>query len=150
MHRDNKPITLGKINDLPSSAVSSPSVLRRRWRGPVPVTVLWVVIPLLLAGLGASVFVLAVVHNALLFVGIIVLSVLIVAFLVWNLIASRSNLSLLLFLNRIPDSDLRTAVDGQIVKITGVWILKNSNYLLVHFFNYTSLSEVLIFILKCW
>jgi hypothetical protein len=124
MHRDKKPITLGKINDLPVSAVASPSVVRRRWRGPLPATVHWVLIPLLLVGLGVSVFVLAVVHNALLFVGIIVLSVLVVAFLVWNLIASRSNFGLLLFLNRVPDSDLRTASDGQIVKITGVWIFE--------------------------
>ncbi|XP_078167740.1 putative membrane protein At1g16860 [Carex rostrata] len=120
MHRDHKHITLGDINDLSHSAAASPAVNHRRLRGPVPVAVHWVLIPLLLAGLGVSVFVLAVVHNALLFVGVIVLSVLVVAFLVRNLIASRSNSGLLLFLNRVPDSDIRTAADGQIVKITGI------------------------------
>lgn len=124
MHLGDKHIVLGETNDLSTSASASPSAIRRRWRGPVPASVHWVLIPLLLAGLGVSVFVLAVVHNALLFLGIIVISVLAVAFLLWNLLASRSNRGLLLFLDRVPDSDLRTAADGRIVKITGVWIFK--------------------------
>ncbi|KAJ4759489.1 Ubiquitin-specific protease family C19-related protein [Rhynchospora pubera] len=120
MRRDKHFVTLGETNDSAAASPSSSSAIQRRWRDPVPTTLLWVLIPLLLAGLGVSVFVLAVVHNALLFVGIIVLSVLVVAFLVWNLIATRSNRGLYIFLDRAPDSDLRTATDGQIVKITGV------------------------------
>ncbi|KAJ3680115.1 hypothetical protein LUZ60_016393 [Juncus effusus] len=118
-----KPITLEGLNDLngtSSTAAGTSSAGGRRWGGPVPAAAHWVLITLLLAGLGVSVFVLAVVHNALLFVGIILISVIFIGFLVWNVVSYRSYRSLLIFLDRLPDSDLRTASDGQIVKISGI------------------------------
>ncbi|XP_020084484.1 uncharacterized membrane protein At1g16860-like isoform X2 [Ananas comosus] len=96
---------------------------RRRRRGGggggVPVAVPCVLVPLLLAGLGVAVFILAVVHNALFLAVLLLVSALAFAFFRWNAAASRSNRALVLFLDRFPASDLRSAADGQIVKITG-------------------------------
>nr|CAD1844491.1 unnamed protein product [Ananas comosus var. bracteatus] len=87
--------------------------------GGVPVAVPCVLVPLLLAVLGVAVFILAVVHNALFLAVLLLVSALAFAFFRWNAAASRSNRALVLFLDRFPASDLRSAADGQIVKITG-------------------------------
>ncbi|XP_072987441.1 uncharacterized membrane protein At1g16860-like [Typha latifolia] len=112
MSRDEKP----EVNDLSSSAVEGD---RRRCCGPVPTAVPCVLFPLLLAGIGVSVFILAVVHNALLLVALLLISALVAAFFLWNAASQRSNRALRVFLDRFPASDLRTAADGQLVKITG-------------------------------
>ncbi|XP_009401785.2 uncharacterized membrane protein At1g16860-like isoform X4 [Musa acuminata AAA Group] len=103
------------MNDL-SFAVASD---RRRWFGPVPAAVIRVVVPLLLAALAFAVFILVVVHNAVLLVSVLVLSALILAFFLWNAAAYRRKLSLDLFLDRFPDTDLLSAKDSQLVKVTG-------------------------------
>ncbi|XP_064965540.1 uncharacterized membrane protein At1g16860-like isoform X2 [Musa acuminata AAA Group] len=100
------------MNDL-SFAVASD---RRRWFGPVPAAVIRVVVPLLLAALAFAVFILVVVHNAVLLVSVLVLSALILAFFLWNAAAYRRKLSLDLFLDRFPDTDLLSAKDSQLVK----------------------------------
>ncbi|KAJ0971081.1 hypothetical protein J5N97_019040 [Dioscorea zingiberensis] len=104
------------MNDL-SAAAAAP---RRRDCGPVPAPVACVLAPLLLAGLAISLFILVVVHNALLFISILLISALVAAFLAWNGASFRRNAAVLSFVDRFPVSDLRTAKDGELVKITGV------------------------------
>ncbi|RWW47255.1 hypothetical protein BHE74_00046778 [Ensete ventricosum] len=103
------------MNDL-SFAVASD---RRRWFGPVLAAVPRVVVPLLLAALAFALFILVVVHNAVLLVSVLVLSALILALFLWNAAAYRRKLSLNLFLDRFPDTDLLSAKDSQLVKVTG-------------------------------
>ncbi|KAK9280490.1 hypothetical protein L1049_014182 [Liquidambar formosana] len=60
-----------------------------------------------------------VVHNAFFFVPLLSLSALVIAFIVWNALNYRTNGAVLLLLHSFPDSDLRLARHGQLVKITG-------------------------------
>ncbi|KAF8379945.1 hypothetical protein HHK36_027411 [Tetracentron sinense] len=86
---------------------------------PIPAPVLCVLVPLFFIGLSVSIFILVIVHNAFFFVFVTLLSALVLAFLVWNTLNWRRNGAILLFLDSFPDSDLRIARDGQLVKITG-------------------------------
>ncbi|XP_059634423.1 uncharacterized membrane protein At1g16860-like [Cornus florida] len=110
------------MNDL-----SKPPNLRenhhhRHWYSckPIPNTAIYVLVSLFFIGLGVSIFILVVVHNAFFFVSLLFLSALVTAFLLWNALNWRRNGSLLLFLHSFPDSDIRLARDGQLVKITGL------------------------------
>ncbi|XP_039121632.1 uncharacterized membrane protein At1g16860-like [Dioscorea cayenensis subsp. rotundata] len=105
------------MNDLSSSASSA--ARRRSDCSPVPAPVVCVLVPILLAGLAVSLFILVVVHNALLFIFILLISALAVAFLAWNAAGFRKNAAVHCFVDRFPVSDLRTAKDGELVKITG-------------------------------
>ncbi|KAJ4954028.1 hypothetical protein NE237_030860 [Protea cynaroides] len=87
---------------------------------PIPAPVFCVLIPLFFIGLTFSVFILVVVHNAFFFAFLFVLSALVVAFLAWNTLSWRKNKAILLFLDSFPDSDLRSARHGQLVKLTGI------------------------------
>lgn len=87
---------------------------------PIPRVAIYVLLSLLLVGLGVSIFILVGVHNAAFFLSLLSLSALIAAFLVWNTLNWRRNGAVLLYLHSFPDSDLRLARDGQLVKITGV------------------------------
>ncbi|XP_044967722.1 uncharacterized membrane protein At1g16860-like isoform X1 [Hordeum vulgare subsp. vulgare] len=74
--------------------------------------VLWSVITLLLMGFAIGLFILVVVHNA------VVLIVVVAAIVHWNVFRGRRGV--LGFVNSYPDTDLRTAKDGEYVKVTGV------------------------------
>nr|DAD36121.1 TPA_asm: hypothetical protein HUJ06_006761 [Nelumbo nucifera] len=87
---------------------------------PIPTPVVCLLIPLFFIGIAVSIFILVVVHNAFFFVSLLLLSAAVLAFLVWNTLNWRRNGAILLFLDSFPDSDLRTATHGQLVKITGV------------------------------
>ncbi|KAL7002296.1 hypothetical protein U1Q18_003451 [Sarracenia purpurea var. burkii] len=87
---------------------------------PIPRVAIYVLVPVFLLGLGVSIFILAVVHNAALFVSLLSLSVLVAVFLLWNTLNSTRNAAVLFYLHSYPDSDLRLARHGQLVKITGV------------------------------
>ncbi|CAA7391933.1 unnamed protein product [Spirodela intermedia] len=105
------------MNDL-SGAVAD----RQRccWRvSPVPRAVLCVAVPSLLLGLAVSAFILAVVHNAVLLLLVLSLSALVVSFFAWNARAALNDWAVLLFLDRLPWSDLPTAKDGDLVKLSG-------------------------------
>ncbi|XP_008810698.2 uncharacterized membrane protein At1g16860-like isoform X1 [Phoenix dactylifera] len=103
----------GGMNDLSGTAVG------RRFRAPVPAAVPCVIVPLLLAGLAVSLLILVVVHNALLLAAVLFLSAAASSFLLWNAASFRNHGALLVFLDRLPASDLVTARDGQLIKITG-------------------------------
>jgi hypothetical protein len=87
---------------------------------PIPPLFFYILIPIFLLGLSVSVLILIAVHNALFFVSLLVLSALVIAFMVWNTLQWKSNGAILFFLRSLPQSDLRMAREGQLVKITGV------------------------------
>nr|XP_010919348.1 uncharacterized membrane protein At1g16860 [Elaeis guineensis]XP_010919349.1 uncharacterized membrane protein At1g16860 [Elaeis guineensis] len=101
------------MNDLSATAAG------RRCQLPVPSTVPCVIVPLLLAALAVSLLILVVVHNALLLATVLLFSALIASFFLWNAASFRNDRAVLVFLDRLPTSDLVTARDGQLVKITG-------------------------------
>ncbi|XP_058189955.1 uncharacterized membrane protein At1g16860-like [Rhododendron vialii] len=87
---------------------------------PIPRAAIWVLLSVFLVGFVVSIFILVAVHNAAFFLSLLSLSALVAAFLIWNALSWRRNGALLLYLHSFPDSDLRLARDGQLVKITGV------------------------------
>jgi hypothetical protein len=105
------------MNDLSDSALEDQQCCTCN---PIPPLFLYVLIPIFLLGLAVSVFILIAVHNALFFVSLLVLSALVLAFIVWNTLQWKSNGAILFFLRSLPQSDLRMAREGQLVKITGV------------------------------
>lgn len=102
------------MNDLSHSAAAT-----RGERNSIPRAAICILISLFLIGFGVSVFILAVVHNVLFFLSFLSLSSIVVAFLLWNILSSRRNAALLLFLQSSANSDLCLALHGQLVKITG-------------------------------
>lgn len=91
---------------------------------PIPPVVLYILALLFLTGLGVSIFILVVVHNALFFIIILFLSVFVAGFLLWNSLNFTRNAAVLFLLRSFPDSDLSLASHGQLVKITGVCSLR--------------------------
>ncbi|CAA2935716.1 uncharacterized membrane At1g16860-like [Olea europaea subsp. europaea] len=87
---------------------------------PIPPVVLYILALLFLTGLGVSIFILVVVHNALFFIIILFLSVFVAGFLLWNSLNFTRNAAVLFLLRSFPDSDLSLASHGQLVKITGL------------------------------
>ena len=87
---------------------------------PIPRIFLYIVITLFVLGLSVSIFILIVVHNALFFVSLLLLSTLLLAFILWNTLNWKNKAAILFFLRSLPESDLSLARHGQLVKITGV------------------------------
>ncbi|MBA0717797.1 hypothetical protein Golax_005579 [Gossypium laxum] len=89
---------------------------------PIPSLAFYTLLPLFFIGLFVSIFILVVVHNAAFFLSFLLLSALVASFLAWNAINWRhhNRSAFMFFLNSFPDSDLRLAREGQLVKVTGV------------------------------
>ncbi|XP_054783486.1 uncharacterized membrane protein At1g16860-like [Prosopis cineraria] len=87
---------------------------------PIPTLALYILIPLFLLGLAVSVFFLIVVRNAAFFVSFVLLFSLFFAFIGWNTHNWRKKGAIFLFFRSFPDSDIRRAKEGQLVKITGL------------------------------
>ncbi|OMP08644.1 hypothetical protein COLO4_06262 [Corchorus olitorius] len=89
---------------------------------PIPSLALYILLPLFFIGLSVSIFILVVVHNAAFLLSFLLLSALVTSFLAWNALNWRhhNKAAFTCFLNSFPDSDLRLAREGQLVKITGV------------------------------
>ncbi|KAG6503836.1 hypothetical protein ZIOFF_036160 [Zingiber officinale] len=104
------------MNDLSAAVLAD----RQRHFAPVPAAVPRVLIPLFLASIGVSIFILVVVHNAALLVSVLVVAALVLGLFVWNASAHRRSLAIRLFLEQFPETDLVKANDGQLVKVTGV------------------------------
>ncbi|KAJ4830235.1 hypothetical protein Tsubulata_037559 [Turnera subulata] len=88
------------------------------FRRNIPKTVLWLVILIFVMGFLAGGFILGAVHNAILLMVVVVLFVGVAALVVWNICWGKK--ALVEFITRYPDTDLRTAKNGQYVKISGV------------------------------
>ncbi|OAY66261.1 putative membrane protein [Ananas comosus] len=78
----------------------------------------WAVLLLFVMGFIAGGFILGAVHNAILLLIVVVFFVGVVALLVWNTCWGRR--AIFGFVDCYPDTELRTAKDGQLVKISGV------------------------------
>ncbi|PKA60010.1 putative membrane protein [Apostasia shenzhenica] len=87
---------------------------------PLPASVYCALGLLFLACIAVSLLILVAVRNALMLAALILLSALIISFFLWNSLSFRRNIAIFLFVDRFPASDLLTASDGQLVKITGV------------------------------
>ncbi|KAL8466530.1 hypothetical protein ACS0TY_035560 [Phlomoides rotata] len=84
----------------------------------VPRLLLWAVFLLFMMGFIAGGFILGAVHNAILLIVVSALFCIVVAIFVWNTCWGRK--AVLGYIERYPDSELRTATDGQYVKVSGV------------------------------
>ncbi|CAM8962976.1 unnamed protein product [Rhodiola kirilowii] len=83
-----------------------------------PKLVLWLVILLFLMGFIAGGFILGAVHNPILLIVVAILFCVVVALFFWNNYWGRRAITG--FIAQYPDTELRTAKDGQFVKISGV------------------------------
>ncbi|OVA04756.1 hypothetical protein BVC80_1719g93 [Macleaya cordata] len=86
---------------------------------PIPTVALYILVFLFFVAFGFSIFILIVVHNAIFFISSLFLLALVLACLIWNVLNWSKNRAILIFLNSFPESDLSSAKDGQLVKITG-------------------------------
>ncbi|XVF72970.1 hypothetical protein PTKIN_Ptkin12aG0163500 [Pterospermum kingtungense] len=89
---------------------------------PIPSLALYVLLLLFLLALFVSIFFIVVVHNVAFLLSFLFLFALVATFLAWNAVNWRhhNKAAFAFFLNSCPDSDLRLAREGQLVKITGV------------------------------
>ncbi|RZC56801.1 hypothetical protein C5167_015657 [Papaver somniferum] len=83
-----------------------------------PKPILWSVILLFVMGFIAGGFILAAVHNPILLVVVVVLFSFVAALFTWNNCWGRKGVTG--FIAQYPDAELRTAKDGQYVKVSGV------------------------------
>ncbi|KAK3427896.1 hypothetical protein EUGRSUZ_F04026 [Eucalyptus grandis] len=84
----------------------------------LPKSIMWSVILIFVMGFIAGGFILGAVHNAILLIVVVVLFALIATLFTWNTWWARTAITG--FIARYPDSDLRTAKNGQYVKVSGV------------------------------
>lgn len=78
---------------------------------------------LFLLGLSVTLLILVVVHNPSFFLIFLLLSSLVFCFLAWNKCSLRGKVAIFDLLGSSPDSDLASASDGQLVKVTGVCVI---------------------------
>ncbi|XP_008811445.2 uncharacterized membrane protein At1g16860-like [Phoenix dactylifera] len=83
-----------------------------------PKTILWAMILLFVMGFIAGGFILGAVHNAILLIVVVAFFGAAAALFIWNTCWGRS--AMIGFIARYPDAELRTAKDGQYVKVSGV------------------------------
>lgn len=83
-----------------------------------PKIVLWSLILLFVMGFIAGGFILGAVHNAILLIVVVVLFAAVGTLFIWNTYWGRR--AIMGFITRYPDSELRTAKNGQFVKVSGV------------------------------
>ncbi|CAA6672169.1 unnamed protein product [Spirodela intermedia] len=88
------------------------------FKSSIPRVTLYAVILLFVMGFIAGGFILAAVHNAILLIVVVVLFSFVAALFTWNSCLGRS--AIIGFVGRYPDAELRSAKDGQYVKVTGV------------------------------
>ncbi|EXB82934.1 hypothetical protein L484_003795 [Morus notabilis] len=88
------------------------------FRRNFPKPILWSVILLFVMGFIAGGFILGAVRNAILLIVVVVLFAAVVALFTWNTCWGRK--AVVNFISRYPDAELRTAKNGQLVKVSGV------------------------------
>lgn len=87
---------------------------------PIPRKAICILVALFVTGLSVSIFIFIVVHNPIFFLSFILLSAFVLSFIAWNRLNWRHNYATIRFLRSFPDSELASAREGQLVKITGV------------------------------
>ncbi|XP_077248460.1 putative membrane protein At1g16860 [Tasmannia lanceolata] len=106
------------MNDL-----SNDALIKSHWSctcNPIPTPVLCILPLLFFIGLTVSIFIFVAVHNAIFLISLLIFFALLLSFLLWNSWNWTKQGPILLFLADFPDSDLNTADNGQLVKITGL------------------------------
>lgn len=88
------------------------------FRKSFPKPILWAMILLFVMGFIAGGFILGAVHNAILIVVVVVLFAAVATIFFWNTFWGRKGI--IGFISRYPDAELRTAKNGQFVKVSGV------------------------------
>ncbi|KAL3825013.1 hypothetical protein ACJIZ3_021042 [Penstemon smallii] len=88
------------------------------FRKNLPKPILWAVILLFVMGFIAGGFILGAVHNPVLLIVVVVLFCFVAALFMWNSCWGRK--AVVGYIARYPDSELRTAQNGQYVKVSGV------------------------------
>eukprot|EP01018_Ginkgo_biloba_P003367 Gb_02329 [translate_table: standard] len=88
------------------------------FRRNIPKVILWTVIPLFVMGFIAGGFILAAVQNPILLIVVVCLFGAVALLMGWN--ACWGSRAVTGFLASYPDAELRSATDGQYVKVTGV------------------------------
>ncbi|PSS07239.1 hypothetical protein CEY00_Acc17578 [Actinidia chinensis var. chinensis] len=83
-----------------------------------PKPILWAMILLFVMGFIAGGFILGAVHNAILLIAVVALFAIVAALFTWNTCSGRK--AIVGFIARYPDAELRTAKNGQYVKVSGV------------------------------
>ncbi|KAK1418367.1 hypothetical protein QVD17_27510 [Tagetes erecta] len=83
-----------------------------------PRLVFWSMVLLFVMGFIAAVFILAAVGNPILLIVVVVLFAIVSLAFSWNVYWGRK--AIINFISKYPDAELRTAKDGQFVKVTGV------------------------------
>jgi hypothetical protein len=83
-----------------------------------PRAVFWLLILLFVMGFIAGGFIFGAVHNAILLIVVVILFGLVGASFTWNTYWGRR--AIMGFVANYPDSELRTAKNGQFVKVSGV------------------------------
>ncbi|KAK1418365.1 hypothetical protein QVD17_27508 [Tagetes erecta] len=83
-----------------------------------PKLVFWSMVLLFVMGFIAAVFILAAVGNPILLIVVVVLFAIVSLAFSWNVYWGRK--AIINFISKYPDAELRTAKDGQFVKVTGV------------------------------
>ncbi|KAK9099768.1 hypothetical protein Scep_023198 [Stephania cephalantha] len=88
------------------------------FKSSFPKIILWSVILLFVMGFIAGGFILGAVHNAILLIVVVILFAAVAALFTWNTCWGRRAITG--FIAQYPDAELRTAKDGQYVKVSGV------------------------------
>ncbi|GAA0163897.1 hypothetical protein Leryth_027389 [Lithospermum erythrorhizon] len=84
----------------------------------LPRAVLWAMVLLFVMGFIAGGFIVAAVHNAILIIVVVVLFSIVAALFIWN--SCYWKRAAIGYITRYPDAELRTAKNGQYVKVSGV------------------------------
>lgn len=88
------------------------------FKGSVPKLVLWAVILLFLMGFIAGGFILGAVHNPVLLIVVVVFFGMVASLYIWNRCWGRR--AVVDYITQFPDSELRTAKEGEYVKVSGI------------------------------
>ncbi|CAH9137505.1 unnamed protein product [Cuscuta epithymum] len=108
-----------KMVNGPSHAVTTLLLDDRfSFRGNFPKPIFWAMVLLFIMGFIAGGFILGAVNNPILLIVVIVLFGIVSALFIWNSFWGRR--AIIGFIGRYPDAELRTAKNGQYVKVSGV------------------------------
>ncbi|CAN6701470.1 unnamed protein product [Malus baccata var. baccata] len=115
--------SMGSMKLQSSSVAHNPAVTTLgqdefSFRKNFPKTILWSVVLIFVMGFIAGGFILGAVHNAILLAVVGILFAAVAALFTWNTCWGRN--AIVNYISRYPDAELRTAKNGQYVKVSGV------------------------------
>ncbi|WJX48600.1 hypothetical protein P8452_35143 [Trifolium repens] len=116
--------SLGSMKSHSSAVVHNPAVTtlsvddEYSFKKNFPKPILWSVILIFVMGFIAGGFILGAVRNAILLIVVVILFATVAALFTWN--SCRGRKAIVGFISQYPDAELRTAKNGQFVKVSGV------------------------------